>query len=151
MRIILTAHIVMALLVLSIGCGTPEVGLISTGLRPCPDSPNCVTSQNGDKDHAILPIAYPSSRTAAYDKMKRIIMQQSNATIVREEENYMQVTFRTKIMRFVDDVEFWFPENEPVIHMRSASRLGHSDLGVNRKRMAHIRGLFTAQAEPPKP
>ena len=128
------------------GCSAPVTGLTDSGLRPCPDSPNCVTSQGGDQKHGIAPIAYQSSRAEAYSAIRQIVSQQKGATIVAEDENYLHAEFRTTIMRFVDDVEFWFPVDQSVIHVRSASRLGYSDLGVNRKRVDRLRALFDKQA-----
>lgn len=131
-----------------IGCRAPVVGLTDSGLRPCPGSPNCVISQGGDHKHTVAPIAYQTSRAEAYTTIRRIISQQKGATIVTEDENYLHAEFRSRIMKFVDDVEFWFPVDQAVIHLRSASRLGYSDLGVNRKRVDRIRALFDKQAAP---
>lgn len=131
-----------------IGCSAPVVGLTDTGLHPCPDSPNCVTSQGGDRKHGIAPIAYQTGRAEAYATIRQIVSQEKGATIVTETQNYLHAEFRTKIMKFVDDVEFWFPADQAVIHVRSASRLGYSDLGANRKRVERIRTLFANAATP---
>ena len=131
-----------------IGCSAPVVGLTDTGLRPCPDSPNCVTSQGGDLKHGVAPIAYQTDRAKAYATIRQIVSQEKGATIVAETPDYLHAEFRTKIMKFVDDVEFWFPADQAVIHVRSASRLGYSDLGVNRKRVDRIRDRFTNTADP---
>jgi len=63
-------------------------------------------------------------------------------TIVAEKEDYLHAEAKSLIFRFVDDVEFYFPATEKLIHVRSASRVGHSDLGVNRKRVEEIRSRF---------
>ena len=128
------------------GCGAPEIGLVDGDLRPCPASPNCVISKNGDKDHAIDPITYQTSREEAFAKIRQIVSAYGNTKIMTERKNYLHAEFRTKLMRFVDDVEFLFPEDEKIIHIRSASRVGYSDLGVNRKRVEHIRALFAGKA-----
>ena len=65
----------------------------------------------------------------------------SRTRILTKEEDYIRVEYTSRLFRFVDDVEFYFPE-EPVIHVRSASRLGYSDLGANRRRVERIRELF---------
>ncbi|QTA81735.1 DUF1499 [Desulfonema limicola] len=119
-----------------------NIGITRGKLAPCPSSPNCVISQDGDKSHSIEPIAYKTSRTKAFNILEKIIESQERAVIIDKKDNYLYAEFRTKIMRFVDDVEFYFPENEQVIHVRSASRLGYSDMGVNRKRVENIRSLF---------
>jgi uncharacterized protein (DUF1499 family) len=131
-----------------IGCSAPAVGLTDTGLHPCPDSPNCVTSQGGDRKHGVAPIAYQTGRSEAYAMIRQIVSQEKGATIIAETQNYLHAAFRTKIMKFVDDVEFWFPADQAVIHVRSASRLGYSDLGANRKRVERIRTLFANTAAP---
>jgi len=134
---------VLGILILCMGCKAPEIGLTPAGLLPCPDSPNCVTSQTKTGKQAVSPLTYSTDKATAFEKIKQIVSNQDNATIVAETNNYLHVEFRSKFMGFVDDMEFWFPEDQPVIHLRSASRLGYSDFGVNRKRVQHIRTLFT--------
>ena len=121
----------------------PE-GPMITGdrLTPCPSSPNCVSSQSDDPDHFIEPIRYETSRAEARDRLKRVIESMDRAEILRESDEFLQVEFTTALMRFKDDGLFYFDEHEPVIHMRSASRLGHSDLGKNRRRLEKIRKAF---------
>lgn len=131
--------------VLMFGCSGKNPGTlgISNGkLTPCPSKPNCVSSQEtDDKTHGIDPIRYHTPATAAYNKIKGIINAMDRTTIIEEKPDYLRVEFKSKIMGFVDDVEFYFPGNGQ-IEMRSASRIGYSDLGVNRKRLEHIRSLF---------
>ena len=121
-----------------------NIGLTEGHLAPCPARPNCVISQNGDDAHSIAPIAYSVSRDEAFRILKKIIGSQKRAAVIDEKDNYLYAEFRSGIMRFADDTEFYFPENRPVIHVRSASRLGYSDMGVNRKRVENIRLLFQA-------
>ncbi len=59
--------------------------------------------------------------------------------MIEQTNNYIHTLSRSRIFKFVDDVEFYFPPNESVIHLRSASRVGQSDLGVNRRRLEQIR------------
>ncbi len=134
---------ILGFLIFCFGCKAPEIGLTPTGLRPCPNRPNCVTSQNGTDEQTLPPLTYSSDRATAYAKIKRIVLDQDNATIVEENSDYLHAKFQTKFMGFVDDMEFWFPSGQSIIHLRSASRLGYSDFGVNRKRAEHIRALFT--------
>ena len=134
---------VIGILIFSIGCKAPGIGLTPAGLPLCPDSPNCVSSQAGTGKQAVRPLTYSTDRSTAFAKIKQIVSNQNNATIMVETSDYLHAEFRSKFMGFVDDMEFWFPEDQPVIHLRSASRLGYSDFGVNRKRVQHIRALFT--------
>ena len=142
MKILPWALGIMGILIFCMGCKAPEIGLTPTGLHPCPDRPNCVSSQGATDEQILLPLGYSTDRATACAKIKQIVQSQENATIVAETTNYLHVEFRSKVMGFVDDMEFWFPEDQPVIHLRSASRLGYSDFGVNRKRVQHIRTLF---------
>lgn len=127
------------------GCSAPATGLTENGLLPCPDRPNCVTSQDGDARHAVDPIAYPGDRAAAMARLRRIVADQPGATIVKATDNYLHAEFKSRIMGFVDDVEFWFPDGRHLIQVRSASRVGYSDMGVNRRRVQHLRALFLGE------
>ena len=113
---------------------------------PCPDSPNCVSTAATDEEHAIEP--YPFSGTAADAKAKMIsvINELPRTKIVGETDNTLHVEFRSRVFRFVDDVEFFFDEADSLVQYRSASRTGYSDMGVNRKRMEEIRTSFEATA-----
>ena len=131
------------------GCSKPGIGLAETGLRPCPGSPNCVSSQAKDEGHFIEPLnygIYGISPGAAHDILEKIVSSQDGASLVLAEPDYIHAEFRTKIFGFVDDVEFWFPRKQGLIHIRSASRLGYSDFGVNKKRVEMLRQMFAEQA-----
>lgn len=112
---------------------------------PCPDSPNCVSTQASptDKTHAIAPIAYTESREAAHQRLLAVILAMPRTIIITTEPEYIYAEFRTRLLRFVDDVEFYLDDAAKLIHFRSASRLGRGDLGVNRQRMEEIRRRFT--------
>jgi len=111
---------------------------------PCPASPNCVSTQApvGDAEHYIEPIAYTGSLANARHHLLTVIGSMPLMTLVVDEPDYLHVEFRTRLMRFVDDVEFYLDDAAHLIHFRSASRMGHSDVGVNRKRMEEIRQGF---------
>jgi len=124
----------------------PEnLGVRHDQLADCPGKPNCVSSQTGDEDYFVAPITYQEEKAAAFTRLKKIIESLKRTAIVEETENYLRIECKSAIMGFVDDLEFYFPE-EKVIHLRSASRLGYSDFGVNRKRAEKIRNLFTVEA-----
>lgn len=126
-------------------CATTPVniGLVDGKLRACPKSPNCVCSQgNEDKQHAIAPLTFSGDVASAKKKLRQVIDGMPRTRVVDEQENYWRVEFTTLIMRFTDDVEFLFDAKAKTIHVRSASRVGHSDLGANRKRVEAIREAF---------
>ena len=106
---------------------------------PCPDSPNCVSTAATDEEHAIEPYSFDDSVADAKARMVAIVNEMPRTTIVGETDDYLHVEFRSRVFRFVDDVEFFFDEADSLVQFRSASRIGESDMGVNRKRMEEIR------------
>ena len=133
------------LMTLSCAGSRPDnLGIADGRLAKCPDSPNCVNSQTTDEKHSITPFTYDGSREEAFDRLKQAVSGLKRTQIVEERDDYLRIECTSALFRFVDDVEFYFPE-ENVIHVRSASRLGYSDLGVNRKRVETLRELFNRQ------
>jgi uncharacterized protein (DUF1499 family) len=110
-------------------------------LAVCPNTPNCVSSQASaaDTEHSVAPIAFVGEGKAAIAKLKSIIEGSERTKIIQADDNYLYAEFASKLMGFVDDVEFHADDSAKVIHVRSASRLGQSDLGVNRKRVEELR------------
>ncbi len=113
-------------------------GLHEGIFAPCPSSPNCISTLSSDPDKHMAPLPYADSREESRRIILSIIKSMPRTKVVAEGENYIHAEFRTLVFRFIDDVEFSFDEVEHVIHFRSASRTGHSDLGVNRRRMQKI-------------
>ena len=116
-----------------------NIGIDSGRLAPCPDTPNCLNSQSKDALHRIKPLTYHSTPTQAIADLKTVIQSLERTTIITETENYLYAEFTSAFWGFVDDAEFLLDESAKVIHVRSASRLGTSDLGANRKRIENIR------------
>jgi uncharacterized protein (DUF1499 family) len=136
--------------VLMVGCsGTrpSNLGVNEGRLASCPTSPNCVSTQSTDAKHGIDPIRYTSSMEEARARLEKIVRAMPRTKVVRLEEDYMHLECRSRLLRFVDDVEFWFDDANKVIHCRSASRKGYSDLGVNRKRVDQISEKFSATGQ----
>ncbi len=128
--------------VLMSGCsGTrpTHIGIQPGGkLAACPDTPNCVTSfaSVDDKRHYIEPIEADADK---WRKLPRILAETPRITVMEQDENYLKAEATTRIWRFVDDLEFLYDPTQSLIHVRSASRIGRSDFGVNRKRIEQIR------------
>lgn len=120
-----------------------NLGVKEGKLAKCPQTPNCVSSQSKDVTHKVDPLGYESSQKEALNKLKTIIEETENAEMIDVTDNYLYAQYTSRIMGFVDDVEFYFDSQNPVIHVRSASRLGESDLGVNRRRIESIREQFS--------
>ncbi len=130
-----------------IGCQMktpPAISLNNGRLLPCPDSPNCVCSQTTDTDHQIDPIRFTGDSTAAAERMKQVILAEPRTRIVTENPGYLHAVFTSLIFRFKDDVEILVDDGNKVLQVRSASRVGHSDLGANRKRVERLRAAFEA-------
>lgn len=118
--------------------------LLAGMLPPCPSTPNCVSTQATIPVHAIAPISYRGSGETAMTRIAAIVGSMPRATIVERKPTSLRAEFRTRIFHFVDDVMFEIDESKKTIEFRSASRIGRSDLGVNRKRMEAIRASFAA-------
>ena len=118
------------------------IGIVNGKFYPCPNSPNCVSTQATNEKHKVDPIQYSGSVNEAKKNIIQIINSLKRSKIITDKENYIHVEFRTAFFKFVDDVEFLFDESEKKIHFRSRARLGYSDMGVNRKRMDIIRDKY---------
>lgn len=123
-----------------------NLGVQAGQLAACPATPNCVNSQSQDDAHAIAPLRYKSSSETALSLLKSVIQAQPRTRIIQAGDRYLYAEATSAIMGFVDDVEFYLDPKATVIQVRSASRLGESDLGVNRQRIEAIRQAFEAQA-----
>lgn len=121
-----------------------NLGVRDGRLSPCPGSPNCVCSYDGDAQHRIEPLTYQTNASAAMAALKQIIQALERTQLITESDTYLYVEFTSKLMKFVDDVEFYAEPGKQVIQVRSASRLGKSDLGVNRQRIELIRSQLLA-------
>ena len=134
------------------GCAGPvqDLGIRNGRLSPCPDRPNCVQSQEpGEKTH-IRPIAVAGTREQAKARLLAILSAHDGVTVPVVQPHYIRAEFRSALFKFVDDVEFYFPESSAgntLIHVRSASRLGYSDFGANRKRIQTLRQLLNRPGE----
>ncbi len=126
-------------LALSACSGTPptDIGVHDGHLTDCPSSPNCVSSQASDSEHAIAALPLSGDSAQSRTRLLALLASQPQAKIVSEQDDYIHAEFTSQIMRFVDDVEFLL--GPQAIEVRSASRVGHSDLGVNRERVELLR------------
>lgn len=120
-----------------------QVGLKDSKFYPCPPSPNCVSSMVSDTQHMIEPFAFDGlTQSDAKDYLLAIINQFPRTKVITQQHNYVHAEFKTKWMGFIDDVEFYFPEDASIIHIKSASRVGYHDMGTNRKRLESLRQLY---------
>lgn len=119
-----------------------NLGVKDGRLAECPGKPNCVSSQARSARQRLAPLQFSGDPGAAMRRLKDVVNNMSGMTLVDESDHYLYFECATKILGFVDDLEFLCDSGEQVIHVRSASRLGYSDLGVNRKRVESIRKKF---------
>ncbi len=122
-----------------------NLGVHEGRLAPCPNTPNCVSSQAEDDAHRMGPIPFDGDADEALARLKAVVAAQPRTTIVSADGDTLHAECASLLFRFVDDVEFLVDRDAKVIHFRSASRAGRSDLGVNRKRMEEIRKAFEAR------
>ena len=122
-----------------------DLGARDGQLAPCRRTPNCVSSQAdaADREHYIAPLAF----TGTFAELRRAIEALPRVTVIREAPDYLYAEFRTPLLRYVDDVEFLRAGD--VVHVRSASRLGRRDFGVNRRRVEEIRALLCVPVRRP--
>lgn len=140
----LAAFVLMRWLIARASVLPDNLGVSNGRLTPCPASPNCVSTQASDEQHAIEPIAYDGTTAVAHATLLAILQADASYTIFTDTPTYIQAEARTAVLHFVDDVEFYFDEPAGLIHFRSASRLGYGDAGANRQRMEKVRAAFQA-------
>ncbi|MDJ0532974.1 MAG: DUF1499 domain-containing protein [Xenococcaceae cyanobacterium MO_207.B15] len=119
------------------GTRPKNLGVKDGKLAACPGTPNCVSSQSDNPQFQVAPL--PATSIA---EIKKVVEGIERTTIIEETDNYLYAEFKSKLMGYVDDVEFYLDSDNNVVQVRSASRLGQSDLGVNRKRVEEIRSLL---------
>jgi uncharacterized protein (DUF1499 family) len=143
--------IVVALAALSATAKRPDtLGMRDARLAPCPDSPNCVSTQ-ADREHQRLePLRFAGDPAEVLARLRDVISAMPRTRIITADGDYLHAEFTSALFRFVDDVEFFVDREQKVIHFRSASRVGRSDLGVNRRRMQAIAASFVAHDGLPK-
>ena len=123
-----------------------KLGITEGTLNDCPNSPNCVSSSAKNNSHAIQAIEIKASNEEVRARLLTLIGKMTRSKIVIADDDYIHAEFTSLIFRFVDDVEFYFPASDDeitTIQVRSASRIGRSDFGVNRKRVEEFRTLLS--------
>jgi uncharacterized protein (DUF1499 family) len=131
------------------GNAPPDLGVRDGRLKAPSNTDNSVTSQAAlYPDHPqrlaadIAPLALRGDGAATLEKLRQVVAAMDGAKIVRSDADYLYAQYTTTLMRFVDDVEFWYDPRTGVIQVRSASRVGKSDMGVNRRRIEAVRAAL---------
>jgi uncharacterized protein (DUF1499 family) len=141
--VIVTVTALLALLMLIVWSHMkqPAIGLVEGKLRACPEKPNCVCSEsypNKQDIHDIPPIVVSGKDIGVPWRLLKDAVVKSGGTVVLETDSYLHAEFTSKFFHFVDDVEMRMNRSAGEIHIRSASRIGHSDIGANRQRIKQI-------------
>lgn len=133
------------------GKAPPDLGVRDGKLKPPSNTDNSVSSQAGlYPNHPqlryaeIAPLALRGDGPATLTKLKAVVQTMPGAKLVKADADYLYVQYTSKLMKFVDDVEFWFDPTAQVIQVRSASRVGKGDMGVNRQRVEAVRAALAA-------
>ncbi|MBX3050210.1 MAG: DUF1499 domain-containing protein [Caldilineaceae bacterium] len=129
------------------GDAPSTLGMTDGRLTPCPDSPNCVSSQveNGYPAMEPIPLSLPADETQ--DVLVAALEEMDGVEVVSTEPGYVHAEAKSRLLGFVDDMEFAIDESDGVIHYRSASRMGYGDMGANRERMVQFWGLYSQVVE----
>ena len=128
-----------------------DLGVRDGRLKPPSNTDNSVTSQAAlYPDHPqrqysdIAPLPLRGDGPATVAKIRGVVAAMDGAKIVKNNPDYLYAQYTTTLMKFVDDVEFWYDPTARVIQVRSASRVGKGDMGVNRKRIEAVRAALAA-------
>lgn len=119
-----------------------ETGLVDGKLRQCPATPNCVGSELQDRAHAVHTFVIEPAEPFAAWRVLQTAVELTGGRFVEADESYFHAEYRTPFFRFVDDFEARLDVADGCIHVRSASRVGRSDLGVNRRRIQRLRAVY---------
>lgn len=120
-------------------------------LRPCPPTPNCVSTEAADRRHAMEPLPFAATPEEARARARAALLAEPRVTLVEERPGYLRAEARSRLFRFVDDVEVLVDSAARVVRFRSASRVGRGDLGVNRARMERFGARFRGAGETAQP
>jgi uncharacterized protein (DUF1499 family) len=119
----------------------PDLGLENGKLLACPATPNCVCSEYPNSTGDVSPLKFTVAPDEAWERIKQVVLTMGG-NIVKQQQGYLRATFTSRLFRYIDDLELRLDAKQQLIHVRSASRVGHSDFGVNKKRIDRIRAQF---------
>lgn len=135
----LRAACLLLLLASCSGTRPGTLGVTGSGLAPCPSSPNCVSSSATDPDHRVDPLVLAVAAPEGWRAAREAVSRLPRTRIVVDTGAYLHAECSSALLGFVDDLELHLPEGAAAIAVRSASRLGYSDMGVNRRRVEELR------------
>src|SRR4051794_21569085 len=119
-----------------------RVGKATGMFAPCPASPNCVSTDAQDSRHMVAPFLLMRPESGIWPEVRAAVLKLPRTTIVAEDHHYLHAEWRSNVFGFVDDLEIQLRPGDRLLAMRSASRTGYYDFGVNRRRVETLRGLL---------
>jgi uncharacterized protein (DUF1499 family) len=122
-----------------------NLGLADGHLAPCPATPNCVSSEANDDTHRVDAFALRLPPDEAWDAVEQAVSAMPRTTVITRDATYLHAECASAVFGFVDDLELHLRAADNLIAVRSASRLGKGDLGVNRKRVERLRRALRAR------
>ena len=137
--------VVSMLLLACTGKRPTNPGVSDSGLAPCPSSPNCVSSDARDSNHKVPPFRLDARPGEAWKVARELVLELPRVHIVKESSDYIHAECRSHLLGFVDDLELQLRSAEGIIAVRSASRMGYSDFGVNRRRVEALRASLISR------
>ena len=123
---------------LALALSAPIGAMPQRQLPPCPDTPNCVSTDAVRENQRMMAVPFTDTPELAFARAKAAVLAESRTKIVAEEPGWLKAECKSFLFRFVDDVELIVDADSHTFRFRSVSRVGHSDLGANRKRMERI-------------
>ena len=143
--VLLLSAILAAVLVFMLvkNARTPShLGITNGELAPVPKTPNGVSSQTNDPDKLVAPFPFKGDLDKTKALIKQALQAYGNMIIRSETDDYIHAVNTTPVLRFKDDLEFYFLNDERIVHVRSASRIGYSDLGLNKRRYTRLMEIY---------
>lgn len=134
--------LILAFIVVPNNIEPKNLGVVNGKLSEMPKTPNAVSSQTDMEEKRVEPLDFVDDLYESKRRILGIVSNYKGAKIITNEEYYIHAVFKSDGLKFKDDVEFYFDDKNKVIHYRSASRVGYSDLGVNKKRYEEIRDEY---------
>ncbi|MDI6747693.1 MAG: DUF1499 domain-containing protein [Rhodocyclaceae bacterium] len=146
-RFALTAAILIATMPLLSCAGKrpADIGVAAGTFKACPSSPNCVSSDAPDSAHQVAPLLLAAAPATGWPAVRAVVAGLPRTQIVTETADYLHAECRSAVLGFVDDLELHLRPDAGIIAVRSASRLGRSDFGVNRDRVEDLRARLAKQ------
>lgn len=150
--LIIIVSLVVLAVVARFAIGFFSADKVATGLGPddannpklasCDGLQNCASSTSTAQGNYVEPFEYTGGANDVIARMSSVISSQAGTQIITQQENYLHATYKTKLLGYTDDLELLLDESTGILNVRSASRIGKSDLGANRKRIEELRSLI---------